>query len=129
MSRKNILATTAVETSKSMAASFNGTPTIIDYMDGCAYQINVTTTDSVGTFTIQGSLDYVPANSAGAQPNSGNWADLSLGGDLLTVAAANDVMLIKLDMVPFHALRVVYTSSVAGTGTCTILMQNKNLGS
>ena len=96
-------------------------------MDQVAYQINVVTSNSEGSFKVQGSLDYVPAT-----PNTtavaGNWADLSLGGDLLNVEAANDTMLINLTMLPFNAIRVAYTADTAGTGTATIIIMNKQLG-
>lgn len=100
---------------------------MIPFGDNCSYQINVTTTNSTGTFSIQGSLDYVQE-----QPNirgvTGNWTDLSLGGGTPTVAAANDTILINLNQLPFNALRVAYTSTIAGTGTANIYIMTKQIG-
>ena len=127
MSRKNILAPTVVESSHSLSASFNSTPTVINWMDNCAYQINVTTSDSVGAFTVQGSLDYVPATS-NTNLVAGNWATLSLGGDSLSVSSADDTMLINLNQLPFNAIRVHYQSSVAGTGHAQIIVMLKQVG-
>ena len=129
MSRKLILAPVYIATSQSLSSSFNSAPTIIDYMDNCSYQINITTTNSTGTFSVQGSLDYVPQTPSGPLANSGNWADLALGGGTPSAAAANDVILIELSQVPFRALRIAYTSTIAGTGTCDIIVMNKAVGS
>lgn len=129
MARKNVLSPQCITASggQSLAASFNSTATIIQQTDNIAYQINVTTSNSTGSFSVQGSVDYIPRTFE-APGNTGNWVTLSLGGDLLTVAAANDNMLINLSQVPFNALRIAYTSTVAGTGTCEIYVMTKQIG-
>lgn len=127
MSRKLVLAPTLVETSKSLSTSFNSTPTMITNTDNVAYQINVTTSNSTGTFSIQGSVDYQPA-TANLPGVTGNWADLGLGGGTPTVAAANDTLIFNLSLLPFNALRVAYTSTIAGTGTCNIYIMTKQTG-
>ncbi len=97
--------------------------------DNVSYQINITTSNSIGTFAVQGSDDYQPRTAQ--QPgNTGNWVTLPLGGATAapTAAAANDSILINLNQVPFNALRVTYTVGTAGTGTCDIWETQKQVG-
>lgn len=128
MARKNILRHQLVA-SQSLASSFNSTPTVIAYLDNCSYQINITTTNSTGTFGVQGSVDYQEAtpNQLG---NAGHWIDLPLGGSAAApvAAAANDSILINLNQVPFNALRITYTSTIAGTGTAELWLLDKQIG-
>lgn len=126
MARKLILQE-QIATSQSLAASFNSTPTIVSYMDNCSYQINVTTSNSTGTFSVQVSDDYQPQTPQ-LSAVTGNWVDLSLGGGTPAVAAANDVIIINLNQLPFKAMRLAYTSTIAGTGTCNIFLFNKQIG-
>lgn len=117
-----------VSTNQSLAASFNSPVTVITYLDNCAYQMNIRTTDSIGTFKIQGSLDYME-NAIGdqAQEGSNNWVDLTLGGGTPFVNAVDDTIIIDMNQVPFKALRVVYTSTTAGTGHADIWFMAKEL--
>lgn len=125
MARKNTL-TYEVASSQSLSASFTTPATVIQYLDNCSYQINITTTNSVGSFSIQGSNDYsVNENNI---INPGNWIDLSLGGGTPSANAADDNIIISLNQLPFSAIRIAYTSSVAGTGTCDIFMTCKQVG-
>jgi hypothetical protein len=128
LSRKNVLDYRLVS-SQSLAATFTSDPTVIQFLDSVCYQINVTTTNSQGTFSVEGSLDYVPANtpSQGQPANDGNWAALHLTGTP-SVSAANDTILIDLNQLPYKAIRLKYTSSVAGTGTCSIYLNARQLG-
>jgi len=128
MSRKNALQY-EVSANHSLAASFNSPVTVVKFLDNCSYQINIRTTNSIGTFKIQGSNDYLD-NAIGdqAQEGSANWADLTLGGGTPFVNAANDTILIDLNQIPFKALRIVYTSSTAGTGHADIWFNAKELG-
>lgn len=124
--RKNVLSPELVAPAQSLAASFNTVPTMIPFLDNCAYQINITTTNSTGTFAVQGSVDYVQATPI--QPgNPGNWVSLTLGGTTAApvAAAANDQIIINLNQVPFNALRIAYTSTVAGTGHADIYFMSK----
>lgn len=127
MSRKNVLLPVVLEAAKSLAASFTTTPTIINYQDNIAFQINVTTTNSTGTFSIQASMDYEPGVNGSGPAAAGNFADLTLSGSP-TVAAANDVITISMNQVPYKALRLSYTSTIAGTGTAAILIMAKQVG-
>lgn len=85
----------------------------------------------MGTFAIEASLDYRPAASpefpAG---NTGTWSALALGGDSAApeAAGANDSIIISLHQLPYSAIRIRYTSSIAGTGTCQIIMFAKSVG-
>ena len=128
MSRKSVLPFN-VATGQSLATTFATTPTVITYLDNCSYQINVTTTNSHGTFEVQGSLDYRPGPTTEFPvANAGNWVTLRLNGGTPTVAAANDTILIDMNQLPFAALRLVYVSTVAGTGTCDIFFLAKSVG-
>ena len=131
MSRKSVLPF-VVAASQSLAASFTTIPTIINYLDNIGYQITVTTSDSTGTFAIQASNDFRPAANGPEFPvaNPGTWSTLTLGGAVAApvAAAANDTIVIDMNQVPFSALRVIYTSTVAGTGTCKIALFAKSVG-
>lgn len=126
MSRKNVLLPITLETSKSLAATFTTTPTVLAYQDNIAFQINVTTSDSTGTFAVQASMDYDPGVN-GSTAVTGNWVDLTLSG-VPTVAATDDQMVISMNQVPYKSLRLKYTSTIAGTGTCAIYLMAKNVG-
>lgn len=128
MSRKNVLDHLLVS-GQSLAATFTSDPTVIQWLDSVAYQINITTTNSTGTFAVEGSLDYVPSNAVQGKPAAaGNWATLNLSGGTPSVAAANDVILIDLNQLPYKAIRLKYTSTIAGTGTCAIYLNARQLG-
>lgn len=133
MARKNVLAPVKIATAQSLASSFNSSPTIISYEDNIVYNIKVTTSDSTGTFKLQCSPDYVPsaAPTQSSSAATGTWYDLAMSGDNLgvpTVNAANDSMTLKLTQVSFKAIRLAYTSSVAGTGTCDIYITANTVG-
>lgn len=126
MSRKNVLLPFKVETAHSLAASFNTSPTIITFTDNIGYQINATTANAVGTFSVQGSVDYQPA-TAQSPGVTGNWVDLSLGGGTPTLASANDSIIINLSMLPFNAVRLAYTRT-SGTGSADVYVMHKQVG-
>ncbi len=130
MSRKNTVNKRLVAT-QSLAASFTSEPTVIEWLDNLCYQINITTSNSTGTFAVQASLDYSPSGSVDPMSPgavSGNWVDLNLAGGTPTVAAANDSILIDLNQLPYKAIRLKYTSGTAGTGTCAIYIMGRMVG-
>lgn len=127
MSAKNTLVTTLV-TNQSLSTSFNTAPTVVRYLDNCSYQINVSTTDSTGVFNVQVSNDYYVQETEGTVQNAGNWITLTLAGGTPTVAATSDYITINLNQLPFYAVRLAYTSAIAGTGTCSIFITDKRLG-
>lgn len=127
MARKDTLQSKLL-TGQSLAATFTGPVTVIKNTDSISYQINVTTTNSIGTFKVQVSDDYTQYAPSEAVTISGNWADLPLGGDALSINAANDVLSVELRSLSFQAIRIVYTSGTAGTGTCDLWISTKQLG-
>jgi hypothetical protein len=127
MGRKNTLVT-QIAHAQTLSSSFNSEPTVVRYMDNCSYQINIMTTDSTGTFSVQVSDDYyVNEGNDAVVTNPGNWATLTLSGTP-TVAASNDTIVINLNQLPFYAVRLAYTSTIAGTGTADIFVTDKVIG-
>lgn len=127
MARKDVLTPFRVATAQSLAAPFTTTPTTVTYTDNCSYQINVTTTNSTGTFFVQGSLDYAIDVTTNTVKNSGTWADLNLSGSP-TVNAADDTILIDLNQLPYNAIRLRYASTIAGTGIASVYIMTKQIG-
>lgn len=127
MARKNTLRY-RVATAQSLTTSFTTSATLIKYLDNCSYQINITTSNSIGTFTVQGSNDYNVDEPDNVISNAGNWIDLTLGGGTPFANAANDNIIIDLNQLPFNAIRIHYTAATPGTGTCEIWMNCKQVG-
>ena len=128
MSRKLVLLPVPITTARSLATAFTTTPTVLSYQDNVAYQINVTTSDSSGTFAVEASMDYEPGTSNNTSPAvAGSWAVLPLSGTP-TVAGSSDTIAISLNQVPYKALRISYTPTVAGTGVVDILIMAKTVG-
>jgi hypothetical protein len=123
---KNVLKPVKIASSQSLSASFHSTPTVFTYTDNISYQINVTTFNSTGTFQVEGSLDYVPADPLSSPGVAGHWVPLVLSG-IPTVAAANDSILININECPYNSLRISYISVAGGTGTCDIFVMAKGL--
>ncbi len=129
MARKNTLVYNLTPTPQSLAADFSTAPTVVRYLDNCSYQINLTTTDSVGTFVVEASNDYaVNEGNDSVVTNPGTWVALTLAGGTPFVNGADDTIIINLNQLPFYAIRLTYNSTVAGTGTCTIYVTDKQLG-
>lgn len=129
MARKNVVAK-KILAAQSMAASFTSEPTVIQFLDNAAYQINITTTDSTGVFSVQASLDYEPGGAVDPMsgvPNAGNWVDLNLT-DVPEANAANDSIIIDLNQLPYKAIRLKYTADTAGTGVCDVYVMARQLG-
>ena len=126
MARKDTLLFKVLPAGTSLSASFTGPATTIRYGDNVSYQIDVFTTNSIGTFSVQVSNDYSvgPDNTV---VNPGTWNTLTLSGTP-TVAGANDIISISLNQLPYFAIRLAYTSSVAGTGTCFAYITSKQIG-
>jgi hypothetical protein len=127
LARKNILLHEVVA-SQSMATSFKTPPTVIKYLDNCTYQINISTSNSVGTFNVEASNDYA-VNEPGTQvTNPGNWIPLTLAGGTPFANGTNDNIIISMAGLPFSAIRLSYTSSTAGTGRCDVYIVAKQIG-
>lgn len=136
MARKNIILHSLFETvgnptgEQSLSASFISPVTSIQYQDNISYQIIGDGNASEGTFTVQGSNNYRYNNVTDVVTAQGDWVDLPLGGSssgpkFIGVA---DSIIIDMNQVPFAALRVKYTSTVAGTGKCKIFLVAKEIG-
>lgn len=127
MSSKRALLPVVLAPAQSLASAFNTTPTVITYVDNVAYLVNVTTTDSTGSFAVQVSEDYAPPPQGSNLPaNPGTWTTLTLSGTPVT-AGGNDTIAISLNQLPFNAIRLAYTPVIAGTGVARITIQTKGL--
>jgi hypothetical protein len=130
--RKNQIQFELIAT-QSLAASFVSAPTVINFLDNFSYQLNVTTTDSTGVFGVQASNDYKLLLPTASVQDAGTWVDLPLGPLTVstiepTVSAANDQILFDLRQLPYSAVRINYTSTIAGTGTVNIYISVKEIG-
>lgn len=110
---KHVLNPIPIATAQSLSSSFNSASTTVPFQDNLSYQVTVTTSDSVGEFFLQGSDD------------DANWADT---GNSLLISGANDTLLFAINQWPFKYVRLRYASSVAGTGTCSILFHARTVG-
>lgn len=126
MARKDIVLK-EIAIAQSMATSFTSAPTFVKNLDNVCYQIDITTTNSIGTFKVQASLDY-SVNASNVVVNSGHWIDLPLGGGTPFANAANDDIIINLNQLPFIATRLVYTSTTPGTGHCDVWIAARQIG-
>ncbi len=129
MARKDVLRYNLNQgTPQSLTTSFTSQPTAIKYGDNISYQLNLTTTNSIGTFQVQASNDFCPAGPSEPPANPGHWVTLTLGGGVPFVNAANDNIIIDLNQLPFMAVRLVYTSTTPGTGTVDMWITSKQVG-
>lgn len=95
-----------------MSATITGPTTTIDVVDQVSYQVSWTSSDAVGTISVQGSVDNVTFdditfNPALSQPNSND------GGYLVNLA-----------LIPFPYIRVKYTR-VSGSGALKVYLSAK----
>jgi hypothetical protein len=125
MARKDTVRT-QLQAGQSLAAAFFSPATMIRNLDNVSYQINVTTTDSAGTFSVQVSNDY-DKTYTGDVDNAGNWANLVLSG-IPAVAGTNTVIVVNLNQLPFNAIRLAYTPGTAGTGHADVWLVAKQIG-
>lgn len=123
MPRKNVLF--PYTQSASMGASVTTTPTHIAFLDSIAVQIDVTTTDAVGTFALQGSCDYVKGDAENAAV-TGNWINITLSPVIPDAASADAHTLINMQQVAFPWIRLVYTRT-SGTGTLAVTITGKEI--
>lgn len=126
MARKNVLEY-QLATAQSLAASFISPVTVTKYLDNCSYQIDVTTSDSNGSFTVEVSDNYAINEETNSVTSAGTWGTLPIGGTPVA-GGANDVIQIDINQLSFKAMRIRYVSSVAGTGTCAIKLVCRQLG-
>lgn len=104
----------AINHNISLATSFNTISTQTLNLDNIAYQIVITTTNSIGTFTLQCSSDNI------------NWTNV---GTAATAASSNDIATVWVNQEFCSAyIRLAYTAGTAGTGICGIILTAKDLG-
>ncbi len=129
MARKNVLPYQLL-TNQSLAVPFTTIPTVVTFTDNIGYQIDITTSNSTGTFEVEISNNYAVNNVTNTVENPGTWEPLTLGGPTANpiVSAANDIISISLNQLPFGAIRLRYIPSVAGTGTCSVWFLSKQIG-
>lgn len=121
---KNFLSPVKRLTSQSLAAGFSSTPTDIRYLDNVSIQLNTTTANAVGTFSVEGSLDYQKGqDDASAAANSGTWVTIVSAPPL---AGANVNTLLDLNQLSFPYVRVTYTRT-SGTGTVDMYISAKEV--
>lgn len=126
MSRKNTLEY-PIATGLTLATSFVTAATTVLTLDNCSYQINVTTTNSTGSFTVETSNDYNDNLVTNTMTATGTWATLPIGGTPVA-AAANDSVFIDINQIAFKAIRIRYVAGTPGTGTCDIKLVCRQLG-
>ena len=100
------------DVSVSMGASITGPTTTIDVVDQICYQVAWTSSDAVGTISVQGSVD------------GATFYDITFDPVLAQPASNNGGYLINLALIPFPYVRLKYTR-VSGTGTLTCTMSAK----
>lgn len=110
---------------KSLASSFISDVTNIRNTDNVSYSIHSTGGGSTGNFYIEVSNDYLAQGADVINP--GVWVRLTLSGQPVLSGAVDDIG-ISLNQLPYEAIRLVYESTVAGTGICDAYITAKRLG-
>ena len=123
-SRKNVILPKLILSAGDMSASITSSATNINFLDNASIQLNFTGAP-VGTFAVQGSLDYSPGINNDPLANAGNWVDLPLSVTP-TASGSPDVILMDLSMLPFPWIRVVYTRT-SGTGSLNYYIVAKEI--
>lgn len=123
---KNVLKsyTDPIITNKSMAASFVGTPTSIEFYDNVGIQLTWVGANPIGTIGINISLDYDP------RTQSGTWSALQQPtGTPVTIiptGAAGDGYF-DLNQLSGMWIQVTYTTAGGSVGTLTSKIGLKGL--
>jgi len=124
MPRKNLIPKIKLISQGDMSSDITSPATDIRYVDNISIQLNFTGSP-VGTFSIQGSLDYSPGLSDDPVANPGTWVDLTLSATP-TASGAADQILIDMNQVPFPYIRVKYDAT-SGTGALDYLLLAKEV--
>lgn len=119
MSKKVLLKFQTI-TAGSMAGNLASSVTNIEFLDNIGVQLNFTTSDAVGTFQVQVSMDYSPVN-----PTAANWINLSLS-PAPVAASANDSIYIDLNQLSAPWIRTTYTRT-SGSGTLDAFICGKEV--
>jgi len=95
-----------------MSADIIGPTTVIDRVDQVCYQVSWTSTDAVGVFSVQGSVDNV------------NFTDITFTPPLAQPNSDSNEYLVNLALIPFTYIRPKYTWT-SGSGQMTVYMSAK----
>lgn len=113
-------------TGQSMAASFNGTPTNIEFYDNVGIQLSWTGSNPIGTIGVQVSLDYDPRF-----PAQGTWTVLTQPGTStpVTIVPAGSAGNGYFDLNQLSAMwvQVTYTTASGSVGNLTSKIGLKGL--
>lgn len=124
MSKKGSLLKFQNITDGDMSAAITSVVTALPFLDNIGIQLNVTTSDAVGTFQVQVSADHAQ-DSQGVVSNAGHWIPLTLSGTP-TVASADTDISIDINELAFPWIRVVYVRT-SGSGTVQGFITAKGL--
>jgi hypothetical protein len=98
--------------SGSMAADITGPVTEISKIDQVCYQVSWTSSDAVGTISVQGSVDGV------------TFSDLTFSTPLAQPNSNNGSYLINLALIPFPYIRLFYDRA-SGSGSMEVYISAK----
>lgn len=121
---KKIIAPVPIIVAGDMSGNLTSTVLRIQFHDSVSMQINITTANAIGTFEVQGSLDY-EVNDSGEVVNAGNWVDLVLT-PAPVAAGVSESILIDMFGLSFPFIRLHYTAT-SGTGSVTALGSAKEV--
>lgn len=82
-----------------------GEITDITYLDDIGFQFNVSTTDAIGTFVIEGSID------------GENWATVPSSSSGASLTGVSGTLLLSATLLPFPYIRAKYVRT-SGDGVC-----------
>lgn len=112
----------------SMAASINGTASIVDKISMVGFGFSWTGTTPIGALSVQVSNDYT-VDAMGNPANAGSWNTVYFmaGGVLVnTIALTGDTgnAFIEIPLTSAYAVRPVYTRT-SGVGNLTAIVHGK----
>lgn len=119
--RKNAIQQYPIINATSMAATITSAATNVEFLDNIGFQIVWTSSDAIGTITIEGSNTYNPNLNV-----AGSWFALTFSPALTQPASNNGNYGISVNQFPWSWIRVVYTRS-SGSGTLTATLSAKGL--
>lgn len=110
----------------SLGASFNGSPYLLEHMNGFSIVVDVSgTSTAAGTFKLQASNNAFTDNVNGDTNSSATWVDISGSG--ITIVSGDTQLMWHVTDAFYEAVRVVWTRS-SGTGTYTAYFIAKSEG-
>lgn len=120
----NLLKPVLILNSVSMGANITSGAVEVKNQDNIGVQLHWTTSDGVGTFSVQISSDHFE-DTEGNIVVAGNWVTLPLS-PAITAASANDDAYIDLNQMSAMYMRVIYTRT-SGTGTVSAIVVAKGV--